>query len=155
MMIFPCSVLCRLVINWFRLTFFWPLALPWLWSILTLNKHWLLHFIIWPFWAAVSWSDSLPRQTVGQLFQKFLSSMFNIVPHFILFLPIEHKKWPTFKSSHVLNSLTMFEAWSGPDNSPSWITGIEFLQHEVERWRGGVWERERVVVCGWVRSVYF
>ena len=27
MMIFPCSVLCRLVINWFRLTLFWPLAL--------------------------------------------------------------------------------------------------------------------------------
>ena len=30
-----CSMQGRLVINWLRLTFFWPLALPWLWS----NPH--------------------------------------------------------------------------------------------------------------------
>ena len=138
---FPCSVLCL-----------WLISSHWHFS-----DHWPRHdsdqsshstntdcFTLSsdPFW--VRWSA---QQSVERLFEKYFSYMFNIVLIF-LSLPIEHKKCPTFKSSHVSSSLTMFESSSDPDSNPSCFSGLEFLHHEV-RWS------LREVVCGRVRSVYF
>ena len=138
---FPCSVLCL-----------WLISSHWHFS-----DHWPRHdsdqsshstntdcFTLSsdPFW--VRWSA---QQSVERLFEKYFSYMFDIVLIF-LSLPIEHKKCPTFKSSHVSSSLTMFESSSDPDSNPSCFSGLEFLHHEV-RWS------LREVVCGRVRSVYF